>query len=67
MVEEVSLQDIDILAAIGDSYTAGFAANSPGLLHYFTEYRGTSFVTGERVRHIKSRSQSGTSLLSYIV
>ena len=46
VVEEVTLQDIDILGAIGDSYTAAFAANSGGL-DYFTEYWGTSFVTGE--------------------
>ena len=46
VVEEVTLQDIDILGAIGDSYTAAFAANS-GVLDYFTEYWGTSFVTGE--------------------
>ena len=46
VVGEVSLQDIDIIGAIGDSDTAAFAANSRGL-DYFTEYWGTSFVTGE--------------------
>ena len=46
VAEDVTLQDIDILGAIGDSYTAAFAANSRGL-DYFTEYWGTSFVTGE--------------------
>ena len=46
VAEAVTLQDIDILGAIGDSYTAAFAANSRGL-DYFTEYWGTSFVTGE--------------------
>ena len=47
MTGEVSLEDIDILAAIGDSYTAGFAAHSTNSLDYLTEYRGISFVTGE--------------------
>ena len=44
---DVKLQDIDIIGAIGDSDTAAFAANSGGLLDYFTEYWGTSFVTGQ--------------------
>ena len=48
VVGEVSLQDIDIIAAIGDSDTAAFAANSRGGLDYFTEYWGSSFVRGER-------------------
>ena len=43
---EVKLEDIDIIGAIGDSDTAAFAANSGGLLDYFTEYWGTSFATG---------------------
>ena len=46
VVGEVALQDIDIIGAIGDSDTAAFAANSRGL-DYFTEYWGSSFVTGE--------------------
>ena len=46
VVGEVSLQDIDIIGAIGDSDTAAFAANSRGL-DYFTEYWGSSFVTGD--------------------
>ena len=46
VVWEVALQDIDIIGAIGDSDTAAFAANSRGL-DYFTEYWGSSFVTGE--------------------
>ena len=45
VVGEVTLQDIDIIGAIGDSDTAAFAANSRGL-DYFTEYWGISFVTG---------------------
>ena len=48
-VGQVSLQDIDILGAIGDSDTAAFAANSRGL-DYFTEYWGSSFVTGDLLR-----------------
>ena len=47
VVGEVSLQDIDIIGAIGDSDTAAFAANSRGGLDYFTEYWGSSFVTGD--------------------
>ena len=46
VVGEVTLQDIDIIGAIGDSDTAAFAANSRGL-DYFTEYWGSSFVTGK--------------------
>lgn len=45
-VGEVTLQDIDIIGAIGDSDTAAFAANSRGL-DYLTEYWGISFATGE--------------------
>ena len=43
---DVKLQDVDIIGAIGDSDTAAFAANSGGLLDYFTEYWGSSFATG---------------------
>ena len=46
VVGEVTLHDIDIIGAIGDSDTAAFAANSRGL-DYFTEYWGSSFVTGK--------------------
>ena len=48
VVGEVALQDIDIIGAIGDSDTAAFAANSRGL-DYFTEYWGSSFVTGDQL------------------
>ena len=52
VVGEVSLQDIDIIGAIGDSDTAAFAANSRGL-DYFTEYWGKSFVTGDQLYLLK--------------
>ena len=54
-VGEVTLQDIDIIGAIGDSDSAAFAANSRGL-DYFTEYWGFSFATGERLDRERSRS-----------
>ena len=44
-MKDVTLADIDIVGAIGDSDTAAFAANSRAL-DYFTEYWGSSFVTG---------------------
>ena len=44
-MKDVTLADIDIIGGIGDSDTAAFAANSRGL-DYFTEYWGSSFVTG---------------------
>ena len=48
VAREVRLEDVDMIAAIGDSDTAAFAAGSSSLLEYGTEYWGVSFSTGER-------------------
>ena len=45
-VNKLRLEDIEMVAAIGDSDTAAFAANSGGPFTYFTEYWGASFSTG---------------------
>ena len=43
---QVSLEDIDIVAAIGDSDAAAFAAGSVWFWDYFTEYWGQAYTTG---------------------
>jgi len=45
-VHKLRVSDIDVVAAIGDSLTAGFGANSKTILTLFTEYRGVSFSIG---------------------
>ena len=47
--DHVRLADIDILGAIGDSDTAGFAARSSGIHSYFTDYVGASLSRGQTV------------------
>ena len=46
VAREVRLEDVDMIAAIGDSDTAAFAAGSSSLLEYATEFWGVSFSTG---------------------
>ena len=43
---DLRLDDVDIVAAIGDSDTAAFAAESGGLGSYLTDYWGLSYSTG---------------------
>ena len=43
---DLRLDDVDIVAAIGDSDTAAFAAGSGGLGSYLTDYWGLSYSTG---------------------
>lgn len=43
---EVTLEDIDMVAAIGDSDAAAFAAGSVWFWDYFTEYWGHAYTTG---------------------
>ena len=43
---QVTLEDIDIVAAIGDSDAAAFAAGSIWFWDYFTEYWGRAYTTG---------------------
>ena len=41
--------DINVIAAVGDSITAGFAENATNILNIFTEWRGISWsIGGER-------------------
>ena len=45
-IDELRLEDIEIIGAIGDSDTAAFAAGSQNSHTYFSEYWGASFSTG---------------------
>ena len=45
-VHELKPQDIGIIAAVGDSITAGVGATASNIMDVFNEYRGVSFVTG---------------------
>ena len=47
-VNKLKVGDIDVVAAIGDSLTAGFAAEAETLLEIFTESRGVSWSIGGR-------------------
>ena len=47
-VNELKVGDIDIVGAIGDSLTAGFAAEAESLVEIFTESRGVSWSIGGR-------------------
>ena len=41
--------DIQVVAALGDSITAGVGARANSVLDIFTEYRGVSFSSGGQV------------------
>jgi len=45
-VHQLTIADIDVVAAIGDSITAAFGADATSLFNLFNEYRGVSFSGG---------------------
>jgi len=45
-VNQLRPQDVGIIAAVGDSISAGVGATATNILDVFNEHRGVSFVTG---------------------
>ena len=45
-VNKLRPQDVGIIAAVGDSISAGVGATATNIMEVFNEHRGVSFVTG---------------------